>query len=55
MRQILHKPNLVERMVAWMIQFFEFRIIYEQRKAKKVQVLADFVVEMTKPKREPPT
>ena len=32
-----------------MLELSEFELIYEQRKAIKVQVLANFVVEMTKP------
>ena len=41
-------------MVALVVELFEFRIIYEQRKAIKAQALVDFVVEMTKSKGEQP-
>ena len=47
-RQILHKPDLAGRMVAWAVELSEFGLVYEQRKAIKAQALADFVVEMTR-------
>ena len=37
-------------MVAWAVELSEYGLIYEQRKAVKAQALADFIVEMTKPK-----
>ena len=48
-RQIIHKPDLAGRMVAWAIELSEYGLTYEHRKAIKAQALADFVVEMTKP------
>ena len=47
MQQIFHKLDLVERMVAWVEELSELGIIYEQRKAIKMQGLIDFVLEMT--------
>ena len=35
-----------------MVELSEFRLIYEHQKAIKAQALADFLVEMTKPKQE---
>ncbi|XP_061375349.1 uncharacterized protein LOC133317499, partial [Gastrolobium bilobum] len=34
-------------MISWSIELLEYDIIYEPRQAIKVQVLADFLVEMT--------
>ena len=45
-KQILHKPNLIGRMVAWVVELLEFGIIYEQWKAIKAYALAKFIVEM---------
>ncbi|GAU12961.1 hypothetical protein TSUD_191520 [Trifolium subterraneum] len=39
--------NMVGRMLKWSLEFAEFDISFESRKALKVQVLADFVAEMT--------
>ena len=47
-KQILHKPNLVGCMVAWVVELFEFGILYEKRKAIKAYALVDFAVEMTR-------
>ena len=52
MRQILHKLDLVGRMVAWVVELSKFGIIYKQRKTIKAHMLVEFVVEMTKPERE---
>jgi len=46
-RQVLHKPDLAGRMVAWTVELSEFDIAFEPRGAIKAQVLADFLVEMT--------
>ena len=48
-RQIIYKPDLARRMVAWAIELSEYELAYEHWKAIKAQALADFVVEMTKP------
>jgi len=46
-RQILQKPDLAGRMIAWSVELSEFDIAFEPRGAIKAQVLADFLVEMT--------
>ncbi|XP_057432026.1 uncharacterized protein LOC130724759 [Lotus japonicus] len=46
-KQVLHKPDLVGRMVGWSIELSEHDIRYEPRRAIKAQVLADFLVELT--------
>ena len=46
-RQVLHKPDLAGRMVAWSVELPEFDIAFELMGAIKAQVLADFLVEMT--------
>ena len=45
-RQVLHKPDLAWRMVAWSVELSEFDIAFEPRGAIKAQVLEDFLVEM---------
>ncbi|RDY10120.1 Tf2-9, partial [Mucuna pruriens] len=46
-RQVLAKPDLAGRMVAWSIQLSEFEITFESRGHVRAQALADFLVEMT--------
>ncbi|MCH91114.1 maturase K [Trifolium medium] len=48
-KQLLARPDMVGRMLKWSLELAEFDITYESRKALKVQVLADFVAEMTTP------
>ncbi|XP_061360758.1 uncharacterized protein LOC133304723 [Gastrolobium bilobum] len=48
-RQMLHKPDLAGRMVAWAVELSEFGIHFEARNTIKAQAFADFVVEMTQP------
>jgi len=44
--QVLHKPYLAGRMVAWTVELSEFDIVFEPWGAIKAQILADFLVEM---------
>ncbi|RDX95800.1 hypothetical protein CR513_21621, partial [Mucuna pruriens] len=46
-RQVLRKPDLVGRMVAWSVQLSEFDILFEQRGHVKAQALANFITELT--------
>ncbi|RDY09021.1 hypothetical protein CR513_06679, partial [Mucuna pruriens] len=46
-RQVLGKPDLARRMVAWSVQLSEFDIIFESRGHIKAQTMTDFLVEMT--------
>lgn len=52
-KQILQKPELAERIVAWLIESLEFDIRYEPRIAIKTQALADFLAEIMEDE-EPP-
>ncbi|RDX74602.1 hypothetical protein CR513_45639, partial [Mucuna pruriens] len=51
-RQVLRKPDLAGRMVAWSVQLSEFDISFERMGHIKAQVLADFVNELA-PKDRP--
>jgi hypothetical protein len=44
---ILQKPDLAGRMEGWTVEFSEFDIHYENRKAIKAQALSDFLLERT--------
>ncbi|RDX64038.1 hypothetical protein CR513_57448, partial [Mucuna pruriens] len=46
-KQVLRKPDLVGRMVAWSVQLSEFDISFERRGHIKAQVLVDFVNELS--------
>nr|KYP76554.1 Retrovirus-related Pol polyprotein from transposon 412 [Cajanus cajan] len=46
-KQILRKPELVGRMIAWSVELSEFSMQYESHGALKAQFLADFVAELT--------
>ncbi|RDY01387.1 Retrovirus-related Pol polyprotein from transposon 17.6, partial [Mucuna pruriens] len=45
-RQVLRKPDLASRMVAWSVQLSEFEILFERRGHVKAQALADFLTEL---------
>ena len=47
MRQILHKPETLGRLIKWAIELSEFDIRYKPRIAIKGQVLAYFIMEFT--------
>nr|KYP40021.1 Retrovirus-related Pol polyprotein from transposon opus [Cajanus cajan] len=53
-KQILRKPELVGRMIAWSVELSEFGIQYESRGPLKAQCLADFVAELTPTTAEEP-
>nr|KYP75999.1 Gypsy retrotransposon integrase-like protein 1 [Cajanus cajan] len=53
-KQILRKPELAGRMIAWSVELFEFSIRYESRGALKAQCLADFVAELMPATAEEP-
>nr|KYP31356.1 Retrovirus-related Pol polyprotein from transposon 17.6 [Cajanus cajan] len=46
-KQILRKLELAGRMIAWLVELFEFGFKYESRGPLKGQCLADFVAELT--------
>ncbi|RDX97002.1 Gypsy retrotransposon integrase-like protein 1, partial [Mucuna pruriens] len=45
--QVLRKPDMAGRMVAWSVQLSEFDISFERRGHVKAQVLTDFITELT--------
>ncbi|GAU44771.1 hypothetical protein TSUD_138830 [Trifolium subterraneum] len=51
-KNVLRKPDLAGRMVAWSVELSEFDITYIPRGPIKSQALADFVLEMTDPQSE---
>jgi ribonuclease HI len=51
-KQVLKKPDLAGRMVAWSIELSEFDMTFSPRGSIKSQILADFVLEMTSPQEE---
>ncbi|WJX63867.1 hypothetical protein P8452_48702 [Trifolium repens] len=51
-KNVLRKPDLAGRMVAWSVELSEFDITFSPRGAIKSQILADFVLELTTPAEE---
>lgn len=51
-KQVLGKPDLAGRMVAWSIELSEYDVQFVPRGSIKSQVLADFVVELSSPAQE---
>ena len=47
MRQILHKPETLGRLIKWAIELSEFDIRYKPITPVKGKVLADFIMEFT--------
>ena len=47
-RAILHKPDASGRLLKWVVELSEFDIEYRLRSSIKGQVLANFIVEMSK-------
>ncbi|KAL6320688.1 hypothetical protein AAG906_008688 [Vitis piasezkii] len=45
LKSILHKPDLLGRMMKWAIELSEYRIEYQPRLSIKGQVMANFIVE----------
>ncbi|XP_025674254.1 uncharacterized protein [Arachis hypogaea] len=52
-KQVLQKPDLAGRMLAWSIELSQFQIRFEPRNAIKAQVLTDFIAKMTPVKLTP--
>ncbi|XP_034681044.1 uncharacterized protein LOC117910982 [Vitis riparia] len=48
LRNILHKPDLIGRMLQWAIELSEFGIQFQPRLSMKGQVMADFVLEYSR-------
>ncbi|XP_072071890.1 uncharacterized protein [Arachis hypogaea] len=46
-KQVLQKPDLAGRMLAWSIELSQFQIKFEPRYAIKAQAMANFIAEMT--------
>ena len=49
LRQALHKPEKLGRLMYWAIELGEYDIVYEPRSSLKGQVVADFIAEFTYP------
>ena len=47
MKQVLHKPETLGRLMKWAIELSEFDIRYKPKTAIKGQILVDFVMEFT--------
>ena len=47
MKQVLHKPETLGRLMKWALELSEFDIRYKPKRAIKGQVLADFVMKFT--------
>ena len=47
MKQVLHKPETLGRLMKWALELSEFDIRYKPKTAIKGQVLANFVMEFT--------
>ncbi|XP_057449686.1 uncharacterized protein LOC130740961 [Lotus japonicus] len=47
LRQVLQKPYLLGRLVAWSVELSEYGLQYDKRGKVGAQTLADFVVELT--------
>jgi hypothetical protein len=48
-KNILRKPYLAGKMVAWSVELLLFDITFSPRGAIKSQILADFLLELTAP------
>jgi hypothetical protein len=46
-RAILHKLDLVGRMLGWAVELSEFNIHFENQKSIKAHALSDFLLKMT--------
>ena len=46
-QKVLKKPDIVGRMVKWVVELSEFDIKYEPRGPIKGQIFTDFVVELS--------
>ena len=51
-RAILHKPNTSGRLLKWAVELSELDIEYQPRTAIKGQVLADFIMERLKARKQ---
>ncbi|MCI03275.1 gag-pol polyprotein [Trifolium medium] len=51
-KNVLIKPDLAGKMVAWLVELSEFDLTFSPRGAIKSQILADFVLELTTPPEE---
>ena len=48
-RQVLRKPDLTVRMIAWLVELSELSLEYRPWGPIKAQVLTDFIVELSPP------
>ncbi|XP_011083337.1 uncharacterized protein LOC105165875 [Sesamum indicum] len=50
LRNILTRPEASGRMIKWAVELGEFDITYQSRTAEKAQILADFMIEIRRPR-----
>ena len=48
-KQLLRKPGIAGKMIAWPVEHSEFNLEYRSRELIKAQVLADFIMELSPP------
>lgn len=46
LRNVLHKPDILGKMLQWVIGLSEYRIDYQPRLSIKGRVMVDFVIEV---------
>lgn len=46
-KHVLRKPELVGRMIAWLVELLEFDIQFEPHRPVKAQAMVDFLAEFT--------
>jgi hypothetical protein len=51
-KNVLNKPDLVGRIVAWSVELSEFDVTFSPRGTIKSQILADFLLELIAPAEE---
>jgi hypothetical protein len=51
-KNVLKKPDLAGRMVAWFVELSELDITFSPRGAIKSQIIADFLLELKTPAEE---
>lgn len=48
----LHRPDTSGKMAKWVLELFEFDLVFHPRPSIKAQVLVDFVMECTIPEEK---
>ncbi|XP_074357988.1 uncharacterized protein LOC141697479 [Apium graveolens] len=53
LRKIIHKPDILGRLVNWAVELSQFNLSFIPRTAIKAQALADFIIECNFPDQDP--